>query len=381
MPLHDLNEFFLLSASLRYQLDAAHVGGQNVLGLVLGRMRVTPAEREVLLRVIEYLGRAYAGKRRRVGTPCVLHPLRATALLARSVEQPELVDLLTSLLHDKLEDIIETDFEPSEWRALEGGFQDLVHGVDPQSRWFLMERLEWLTRRPGETYNGYLGRMLVQTSKTPEVLRVKLADRLDNTLDMRVAIADPIQGIDFFQTVFEIMFIKSYAGYCPDAPHPDKTSLHGAARLYQLFKNSIVLSLVRQMAHLADDVATQRLFHALAMASMKEAERIALHIFGYHLKSVEEQRTLLRETMDYVLAGGTDRVTAPTRSGRLDGLFVSLFEHATSGGQGSLNPLYADKPKMAAAAIAFVVIFLRFINDPTYYVHNISERGVTPDEL
>jgi hypothetical protein len=43
-----------------------------------------------------------------------------------------------------------------------------------------------------------------------------------------------------------------------------------------------------------------------------------------------------------------------------------------------LDLLYKDKPLMMQASIAFVAIFLSFMNDSKFYVVGISADGITP---
>ena len=379
MTLHELNDFFVLSAKLRYQLDVGEAGRVNILALILGHVRLPDDERKVLVDVIDYLCHAYSPRKRRLGTPSVLHPLRSAALLTQCSPVPDMLDLLTTLLHDKFEDITPKRFTPEDWRTLEGDFADIVGRLEPNRRWYLMERLSWLTRADEVTYNAYIGNLLLHTRHTPELMRAKLVDRLDNTLDLRVSVSDPIEGVDFFRTLFEILFVKGFKGYHPEDPHGYTSSpYNGAERLYQLFKNAVMLSLVRQ-ANVPSEPVTQTLFDALAWASVKEAERIALHLFGYHLVDLKTQRALLQETMDYAQRGGLDEATARGLGGRIDGLFASLFEAAnTDARKQILNELYDDKPRMLEAALAFVVIFLAFLDDAGFYVHNVDETGVHP---
>ena len=42
------------------------------------------------------------------------------------------------------------------------------------------------------------------------------------------------------------------------------------------------------------------------------------------------------------------------------------------------NILYQNKSLMIEASIAFVVIFLHFLNDAKYYVQGISAEGIEP---
>jgi hypothetical protein len=376
---YDLEEFLKLSAFLNLQLFATGVGRDNILSIILGRKVLPSADREVLLRVLEYLDAVYGRRRRRLGSLAVLHPLRAATLLARAPSEPTTLDLLTALLHDKLEDLTPTEIGPETYHQSETEFRDLLRRIDPTDQWYLMERLDWLTRRPGETYFHYIGRLLKQSETTRELIRVKLADRLDNTLDTRIEIEDPMHGVDFFETVFKLLFVPGYRGYDPGFPHPARSPVNGAQRLYQLFKNAVVLSLIRQRGSVVDDASAASLFAALATASMKEAERIVLHILGYHAPEVGEQRRLLLETMEYAQSGGMGRVTFPSEWRSLDGLFLSSFENTGPASRDdNLARLGQNRPLMLQAALAFIVIYLSFLNDPGYFIADVSENGIHP---
>ncbi|HUT99933.1 MAG TPA: hypothetical protein VM425_00685 [Myxococcota bacterium] len=379
--MHDLNDFLRLSEVLNLQLSIEPLGRVNVASVILHRKQLPHNEREVLASVIRYIDEAYGQRRRRIGPLAVLHPLRATALLARAQGQVNLLDLQTCLLHDKLEDLTPEDLGRERWESLEVGFQRLLKSIDPLDEWFLMERLDRLTKRVGETYFQYIGRLLDKAIQTPELVRVKLADRLDNTLDMHVEIEDPIQGVDFFGTIFQIMMVNSFHGYRPELSHQPPSPLNGAQRLYQLFKSAVLMSLVRQYKVATDDRTTQELFEALALASMKEAHRIVLHIFGYHQTDMARQRALLMEVLDYAQAGFTDKVTRPHKKHRLDGLFFSRFKDSDSNvRRRSLAELYKDKDMMIEAAMALGIIFQGFLNDPDYFVQGISVQGIRPTD-
>jgi hypothetical protein len=368
MELHDLGEFFRLSAILNLQLSARGVGSRNILSLILGRRSLPEGEKAILLDVLSYLDEAYGTERRKLGPLAVLHPLRATALLARSSEQPLQLDLLTCLLHDKLEDIPFKNTPPADAQRAEEHFLRMLESVDPERKWYLMERVNWLTRQPGDTYYAYIGQLLDHAVQAPSLVRVKLADRLDNTLDMRIDVDDPIRGVDFFATVFRLMFVNGYKGYDPQVEHPDPTPLNGAQRLYQLFKNAVLMSLVRKKVT------------NLALASMKEAERIVLHIFAYHGIELQDQRALIIDVMRYAQAGGLQHVTPPEAPHDLDGLFLSCFEDSSPEARKvNLDRLYLDKRLMVKSALAFIVIFMSFLDDPSYYVSGIHEGGMNAD--
>lgn len=380
MSVYELDAFLRLSAVLNYQLSASMLGSDNILSLLLEGKTLPRQEREILLAAIGYLGRAYGQRRRRLGPMAILHPIRATALLARAEDRGALLDLLAELLHDKLEDISPEHFPPDVWRELEAEFQGILKRVDPRDEWFLMERLDLLRKREeGQTYCQYIGRMLAQDKQTPDLVRVKMADRLDNTLDMRVDINDPLEGVDFFAHMFQLLFVGSYTGYKPALAHPPKSPINGAQRLYELFKNTVLLSLVRQKTDTGKDRAASRLFDAIAVASMKEAQRTIMHIFGYHITDVAEQKRLLEDAMAYCLQGGFDVITLPAQGQRLDGLFIGCFDHHDSKVRNEqLQRLYQDKSLMVQASIAFIVIFLGFLGDATYHVQGITPDGIRP---
>ncbi len=381
MAVYELDAFLRLSAVLNYQLSATAFGSGNILALLLEDKPLSPYERDTLLGVLEYLGRAYGRKRRRLGPMALLHPIRATALLARSEDEANMLDLLAELLHDKLEDISADDFSPGEWNDLEREFQGLLKRVNQTDEWFLMERLELLKRRDqGQTYCQYIGRMLGEGKQLPDLVRVKMADRLDNTLDMRVDIHDPLEGIDFFAHMFQLLFVGSYKGYRPTMGHPAKSPINGAQRLYELFKNTVLLSLIRQRSDANEDGPASRLFEAIAEASMREAQRTIMHIFGYHITDIGRQKQILEDAMDYCVQGGFDVVTEPTGGQPLDGLFVGCFDHHDSTvRKGQLQALYQDKALMVKASVAFIVIFLSFLGDPHYYVRGITPEGIRPE--
>jgi hypothetical protein len=379
MIFYDLDAYLRLSAVLNYQLSAKNIDWNNIATILLGDKKISSKDRSILLLVLEYLNNVYGHKKRRLGPLSVLHPLRATALFSRVSKKPSLLNLMSTLLHDNFEDIKPRKLEISSWLKMDKGLQSFVNKIPEMDQWFLMERLKWLTKDPNETYYRYIGRLLDKSQNTPETIRIKLVDRLDNTLDMRIEFEDPLHDIDFFEIVFQMLFSITFRGYKPKTPHPPPAALNGAHRLYQLFKNTVLMSLIRQKKAAKKDKVAQNIFNYLARASMKEAQRIALHILGYHESSLNRARTLLIETMEYVQSGGIDSITLPIPEQRLDGLFMSIFDVPKKYiREKKLTELYADKPLMIEAAVAFIVIFLSFINDPEYYVKGISAEGVSP---
>ncbi|MGD8471148.1 MAG: HD domain-containing protein [Desulfobacteraceae bacterium] len=385
MPQYDLTEFLKLSSVLNYNLSAASLNRYNVMMYIIGGKtldRRTKKDREkkgILMDALGYLFSAYQQKRRRLGPMAVLHPLRVTALFARNQERLNLIGLLSVLFHDIMEDINPYDFEVNQWIDMEGRLYHLLERMGDANEAKLLSNIVALTRIEKESYYQYIGRLLENAIDSPQLVHVKLADRLDNTLDMRIDLEDPLAGVDFFQNIFQLLFVNNYRGYKPANAHPPATAMNGARRLYQLFKNTVLLSLIRQHKSQQSDRALSVFFEAVCDASLQEAQRTLIHLIGFHIKDTDDQRKLLLEAMEYCFSGRIDLVTKPDRSQLLDGLFSTYFAHNSKKVlHRQLDILYQNKELMIQASIAFVVIFLHFLNDSKYYVHGISQEGIKP---
>ena len=197
MPFFDLTEFFKLSSALNYNLSAASLNRYNVLMYIIGNKRLDDDDKKdrehkgIVMEALGYLFSVYSQKRRRLGPMAVLHPLRAAALYTRSVNRLNLVDLLTLLFHDILEDIRPVDYDFQQWQSVEGQLYSLLGRMNSDDEARLMTSLMSLTRVENESYYQYVGRLLDNAQDFPEIVQVKLADRLDNTLDMRIDLQDP----------------------------------------------------------------------------------------------------------------------------------------------------------------------------------------------
>jgi hypothetical protein len=385
MSQYDLTEFLKLSSVLNYNLSAASLNRYNVMMYIIGGKtldRDASKDREkkgLLMEALGYLFSAYQQKRRHLGPMAVLHPLRATALFARNQDRLDMVSLLSILFHDILEDINSNDFDTKQWLDMENRLYSLLERMNAEDESKLLDNILALTRIKTESYYQYIGRLLENANHSPQLVHVKLADRLDNTLDMRIDLEDPLAGIDFFKNIFQLMFVNNYCGYIPANDHPPSSALNGARRLYQLFKNTVLLSLIRQHPSIGNERALRILFEAVCDASLQEAQRTLIHLIGYHYKDTTDQRRLLLEAMDYCFSGRIDLVTKPDRDQLLDGLFSTYFAHSSKKVlYNQLDILYQDKPLMIQASIAFVVIFLHFLNDSKYYVRGISAAGIEP---
>jgi len=385
MPFYDFTEFLKLSSVLAYNLSAASLNRYNVMMYIIGgkslhqNSKIDREKKGLLMEALGYLFQAYSHRRRRLGPLAVLHPLRAAAIWARSVDRVSLVVLLSTLFHDILEDIKPLDFKLKKWKEMEDQLDSLLNRLTTDEEIHLMDNMLHLTRIKTESYYQYIGRLLDAAGNSSELLHVKLADRLDNTLDMRIELEDPLLGIDFFQNIFQLMFVNNYEGYIPDADHPPAPVLNGARRLYQLFKNAVLLSLIRQNTRVPADQTLQTLFSAACDASLKEAQRTLSHLMGYHIKDLSVQRELVLQSMEYCFSGRSDLVTKPDVNQLLDGLFSTYFAHTSKKIlHQKLDILYQNKPLMIQASLAFIVIFLSFLNDSKYYIKGISSEGIAP---
>ena len=385
MQPYDLTEFIRLSSVLNYNLSAASLNRYNVMMYIIGGKtlaRSAAEDREkksILMDALGYLFSAYHQKRRHLGPMAVLHPLRATVLFARNQEPLNLVGLLSVLFHDIMEDINPYDFDINQWIDMEGRLYGLLERMGDEEESSLLSHIVALSRTKRESYYQYIGRLLEKAVHSPQLIQVKLADRLDNTLDMRIDLKDPLADIDFFQDIFQLLFVNNYRGYQPADDHPPTSAINGASRLYQLFKNTVLLSLIRQHQSFNSDPALNVLFEAVCDASLKEAQRTLIHLMGFHIKQTVDQRSLLLEAMEYCFSGKIDLVTKPDRNQLLDGLFSTYFAHNSKKIlKRQLDILYQNKQLMIEASIAFVVIFLHFLNDSRYYIHGISREGIEP---
>ena len=385
MPLFDLTDFFKLSSALNYNLSAASLNRYNVLMYITDNKRLDDddkLDREkkgILMEALGYLFSAYRQKRRRLGPMAVLHPLRAAALFTRTRPSIDLVELLSLLFHDILEDVKPGQFGVQEWKDMEIQLYGLFDRLAPEDEPRLMENMLSLTRLGNESYYQYIGRLLENARQAPEIIEVKLADRLDNTLDLRIDLEDPLARIDFFENIYQILFVNNYKGYVPKWEHSPATAINGAKRLYQLFKNSVLLSLIRQYAPDAGTHSQKILFDAVSEAGLNEAQRTLVHLVSYHIKDVSTQRSLILEAMDYCYSGKSDLVTKPDGNQLLDGLFSTYFGHKSSRmRRQQLDILYQNKKLMLEATVAFMVIFFSFLNDGSYFIQGISAEGIEP---
>jgi (p)ppGpp synthase/HD superfamily hydrolase len=107
-----------------------------------------------LERAIAIAARMHAGQLDKAGSPYILHPIRMMMRMTTAVE------MMAAVLHDVVEDTSTT----LEDLRREGFSEELVEAVD------------CLSRRTGETYEAFVARV----AANPTAVRVKLADLADN---------------------------------------------------------------------------------------------------------------------------------------------------------------------------------------------------------
>lgn len=371
-----IEAFLTLSAKINYQLSARSLKPPVLLSLVLGPARFDEREEQVLLAAFETIRAGYDQDRRRLGTPGVLHPLRAAGLLARTVDRPSLVSMLAALLHDKGEDLSEADVGAERYAKMEERFAAMKALLTPAERDRVDAAVTALTNQCG-TYSGYLGQLVDAAPKIPELLHVKLADRIDNTFDIHLQ-HPGVSNYNFYRAVFDVLFLPNFRGvsmgdfhFMPDTPE-------GVMLLSQLFKDTMLLAMLRNHGLDRQDEATRRLFVGLAVAGIREAQWLALELFNTVYKDVKAQRPLLLEMMEYCSSGGIDSVRAKGATGELDGVFVAFTSGTKADQKKMLTALFEDRERLVRMSLAFIVVFAAFINDPGYTLKGVDRGGARP---
>jgi hypothetical protein len=214
-----------------------------LLSLVLGPAHFDERAQRVLLEAFHALRAGYDQDRRRLGTPGILHPLRAAALLARTLQPPSLSGMLAALFHDKGEDLGEADVGPERYARMQAHFEAMKALLDPPERDQVDRAVAALSNHTG-SYSAYLGQLVDAAPQIPELLHVKLADRIDNTFDIHLQ-HPGVSRYNFYRAVFDILFQPGFGGvsmgdfhFMPDTPE-------GVMLLSQLFKDTLLLAMLR----------------------------------------------------------------------------------------------------------------------------------------
>jgi hypothetical protein len=364
-----------LSATINWHLSARKIDLGALLRVILGPAHV--ADHSPLLETLSYLRHAYGERRRKSGPAAVLHCLRTASMLARIMPEPGMLDLLGALLHDKEEDLTAEELGNEEWVRLQAEFAHVLTKIDADHRWFLGERIAFLRRRENQTYYQYLGQVLGKAAEMPDLLHCKLADRLDNTMDIAVQ-RPPTDQHDFFETAFGVLFLPNYQLRAQDsASEPDSDAC--VLLISQLFKNVVLMSMLRAQRLDQLDEVTGTLFTALAVVGRAQAEWGAVALLTSAITSSDARRKLVFDIMEYCAAGGIAAVTRKERGGLLDGSFLEHFaEPDDKLRKKRLEHVYGNKPLFIRLLVMFIGIFTTFTTDPTYCLRGVDCHGLHP---
>jgi hypothetical protein len=362
-----------LSATINWHLSARKIDLRALLRVILGPAKV--ADQEPLLEALNYLHQAYGDRRRKNGPAAVLHCLRIAAMLARVMPAPTTLDLLGALLHDKEEDLTREELGDAEWSRLQAEFARVLEKIDSNHRWFLGERIALLWRQSTQTYYDYLGVVLSKVRTMPDLLRCKLADRLDNTMDIAVQ-RTPTDQSAFFELIFRMMFLPAYQPVPADgAIFPDVES--SVLLVSQLFKNVVLMSMLRRQHLDRLDDTTARLFRALAATSSEQAQWAVANLLASPALSWQARRDLLREMMDYCAGGGMTAIQTKEKGGLLDGSFLEHFAHPDDRvRKRQIELLYDNQPLFIRLLVLYIGMFSSFLADPQYYLDGIDHTGL-----
>ena len=369
--------FLELSADIAYRLSGQAVNPRTLLDLVLDG-RIAPCPENILIQALQVILTGYGDKHRKMGPLAVIHPIRAAVILSRVSGNPSMLDLLTTFLHDRDEDLTEEEIGADRWQAMCEAIENLNRLLDEGSAAALAARLRLLTIQPGQTYNDYLVTIMAHSQEMPDLIRAKMADRTDNTLDIGVS-RHGIKGQGAFGTIFDLMFLPNYPGLVAPPSYVPLTESESVQILANLFKNIEFVSLLRtEGCHV--DSTSEKLRDGLLNSSI----RIARFLVQDALVSLPkgEQKDAIDDVWSYCLHGGLAAVYVPRKEGvtqrfPLDGLFAEHYG-SKDGRKARLKALVADKRYLARAGIALLAAFSSFRSDPNYRIQGIDRRGITP---
>ncbi len=354
-PLITNQDYLHLSSMLQYRLSGSPVNWNEIVEFIKAVQFQEIPERPVL-DALHYLSLALGSTRRKLGPLAILHPIRTADLYIRAENRPHLVDILTALLHDKDEDITR-EKQQQNWEKLQACYHKFLGQLSSNDQRLLNERVFLLAHKQNESYSQYLHRLINNTDNTPELLDIKLADRLDNTMDLRLDYDCQPITVDCFELLFTILFSKNFQGVCSLVPHPVSRQINGAQRLYQLFKGLDLLQQIKT-AEIKLSCAGRRLASSLATAAIHESKELLLHLFLYHIHGSDRQKELVMEFLK-----ATDHSNmCPVRQGpgnTVIGQTKYYFCHTSGPGMKErLAELYKNKKEMAEIALSFLINFI-----------------------
>lgn len=368
-----IEEFLTLSAKINYQLSARSLKAPVLLSLVLGPAVFDERGQSALLEAFAALRAGYDEDRRRLGTPGILHPLRAAALLARTHPRPTLEGLLLALFHDKDEDLTVKDVGAERHARMTTHYEAVLQLLTPDELTRVTDGVRCLSNHC-PTYSAYMGQVTDNARRIPELLHIKLSDRIDNTFDVHLQ-HPGVSNYNFYRAAFDILFLPTFRGVSMGRFHFMPDVKEGVMLLSQLFKNTLLLAMLRNDGLDRQDEVTRRLFVGLAVAGIREAQWLALELFNTVYSDVARQRELLLGVMEYCAGGGIDSVRVMGATSDLDGVFVQFTSGTKVEQKAMLRALFEDRERLARMSLAFIVVFASFINDPGYTLRGVGREG------
>jgi len=372
-----IEHYINLSAEINYHLSASKPNLHALLALVLGPSKFE--DQYPLLATLDILQLGYGTRRRKIGPLAVIHPLRTASLLSRCMPEPTILDLLGCLLHDKGEDLTDNQIPKVSRMQFNEKYRNLLDNIGKDNEWFIQERIDLLTIQKGQPYSDYLMRLMGSAEVMPDLLHVKLADRLDNTLDNHVQ-RPGVTRYNFYRSVFDLLFVSVFEGVKIREYHYLPSPKEGSLLLSQLFKNIVFLSLLRNEGLDKLDETTKRLFDAISIASIREAQWIALELFAAHTgkEQIKDLRRLVLDTMEYSYSGGAVEIHDGSTMGNLSGMI--LQNYAIKDGRirkKKMMELYNNREHLTQAIVLFIASFASFLNNSEFSIKGISKDGIT----
>jgi hypothetical protein len=361
-----------LSAAINYEVEATKKNKNAILALILGPESPFQ-DRKLMMQALNVVLTGYGDTKRKFRGMAVVHPLRTAAIVARCVEHPTVTHMVTALLHDRDEDL--KDLTGRHKDLFEQELAGLHRLLSNDDGWYVGERIALLTRKSGEHYVKYVARILGHTNTMMDLLHVKCADRLDNTLDH--GLQHRSAHLNWFRAMHDALFVPSYRGVILEDYHQLPENDQGGAVLSMAFKNTIFMSLVRQCDLALADRTTVRFIDALAVASIRVVGWIALGVLAGDVPPVSKHREFLLDVMQYIQEGGL-MVRSKGQGSDLDGMLLDYWHNDSQLRKKRMSEIFADRERLLKLCCLLIAIFSSFLNDPRFFVKGIGLEDVEP---
>lgn len=362
----DFDTFLALSADITYRLSGTAFDARALLDIVLQEYD-PPCPEAILVQAINATKVGYGTRRRKLGPLAFLHPIRVASILTRVTREPATLDLLLCLFHDRDEDLTPEKIGKAA-KKMSRQIEKLGPLLGDRAYAKMEDGIGHLTHYKDELgYGEYIAHVTQHGHARPEVLRVKLADRLDNTLDVGVG-RHGIPGRGVFALVFDAMFLPDYSG--PHVPfrYVPLTVEEGVQLLANLFKNTQFISIMRAEGCVVER-GTARLMDALLLASRRIAGFLVQDSLAVGL-DVPSHRSTIEDVREYCLSGGMHAVR---KGGEhpLDGMFLERYG-TSRGRKERLKAIFKDRYLLARLGLTFLSIFEAYLADPEFYIEGIA---------